>query len=599
MAKNTSIKTGGMATFAVKVNGTQIPGELRVYSILVEKKINRVPTARIVILDGEADTGKFDASSSATFLPGGTITIEAGYDAVNQQIFKGIITGQSIRIDDQIGSSLEVECYDVAVKMTVGRKSHTYSKKRDSDIITSIASNYSGISAIVASTNTAWPEQVQYYVTDWDFILTRAEANGMIVTALDGQLTVDKPDADTSSVLTIQFGDNLLEFSADLNAISQLGNVKASTWDYKNQVIASTEAANDHDGPGNLTSKKLAEVIGLADYELQTAAPLENADLTDWCKAQLVKSEYSKIQGEVKFQGTALVAPAKYITLQGVGDRFNGDHLVSGIMHDISEGNWVTVASFGLPVGWFIEQPDVVAQPASGLLPAARGLLNGTVKKMYDDPENQFRILVDVPLFGVGGHGIWARLTNFYSTNGAGAFFMPEVGDEVILGFLNEDPRYPIILGSVYNGQKNPPFTGLQPDEKNTLKAIVSKSGMYIQFNDDKKILTITTPQNNTIIIDDDQAQIKVIDQNNNIVLLSSDGITVTSFKDITLTADGKVNITGKQGVTIKAPGGDVEVKGINIKETADSQYSSEGGQLSKITGGMELVLQSAMIMIN
>ena len=55
---------------------------------------------------------------------------------------------------------------------------------------------------------------------------------------------------------------------------------------------------------------------------------------------------------------------------------------------------------------------------------------------MYEDPDSQFRILVSVPLFDPNGEGIWARLTNFYSTNGAGIFFLPEVGDEVVLGFL-------------------------------------------------------------------------------------------------------------------------------------------------------------------
>ncbi len=80
--------------------------------------------------------------------------------------------------------------------------------------------------------------------------------------------------------------------------------------------------------------------------------------------------------------------------------------------------------------------------------PAVRGLINGTVKKMYDDPLGQFRVLVDVPMFNNYGEGIWARLANFYSTSGAGAFFMPEVGDEVVVGFLNEDPCSPVILES-------------------------------------------------------------------------------------------------------------------------------------------------------
>ncbi|NTE05722.1 type VI secretion system tip protein VgrG [Agrobacterium tumefaciens] len=599
MAATDIITSGGIATYSIKMDGTPIPDIFRVYSFTIDKKINQIATARMVIQDGMADTGTFDASSSETFKPGGKITIEAGYDETTQLIFSGIITGQSIRIDEMVGSALEVECRDAAIKMIVGRKSLTYSQQKDSDIIQQIIGNYSDLTADVSATTTVWPEQVQYYVTDWDFILARAEINGLVVNSINGKVSVQDPAATPTPVLTISYGDNLMAFHADLNAVSQLAAVEASTWDYKNQVISSQQAENRVDGPGNITSKQLAQVIGLENYQLQTTAPLETTDLTGWCKAQLTKSEYSKIQGTAKIQGTSLTEPGTYVTLAGLGDRFNGNHLVSGVMHDFSNGNWVTEVTIGLPPTWFIEEPDVMAQPASGLIPGARGLFNGTVKKMFEDPDTQYRILVNVPLFDANGAGIWARLSNFYSTNGAGAFFMPEVGDEVILGFLNEDPRYPVILGSLYSSTKNIPFTGLSPNEKNTTKAIVSKSGIYLQFDDDKKVFTIDTPGKNTIVLSDDAQKITITDQNKNTVTMSSDGIVMQSPFNISIQADQTVTIQGKTGVKVLAPGGDVEISGINIKETADSQYSCEGGEMAKINSGMELALKSAMIMIN
>jgi Rhs element Vgr protein len=599
MAASTNISAGGVATFVVKVGGNPIPDELLVLSVLVEKKINRIALARIIILDGQADTGKFDASSSATFLPGADLTVEAGYDSQNTLIFKGIITRQSIRIDDMVGSTLEVECRDAAVRMVVGRKSLTFSKQKDSDIISSIINTYPGLSANITATTTVWPEQVQYYVTDWDFILARAEVNGMVVTTLNGTVSVIKPDANTTPVLTVKYGDGLMEFNADLDSVNQLGNVKASTWDYKNQVVATGEAASSYAGPGNLSSKTLSEVINLADYQLQTTAPLENADLSNWSEAQLIKSGYSKIQGEAKFQGTSLVDPGKYITLQGLGDRFNGDHLISAVVHNLSDGNWLTEVSVGLSPVWFIDDPDVMSPPAAGLLPGVRGLYNATVLKIYDDPDAQFRILVNIPLFDPNGAGIWARLSNFYSTSGAGAFFLPEVGDEVILGFLNEDPRYPIILGSMYSGNKIKPYADMVPNQKNSLKGIVSKSGLFIEFDDENIVLTIETPNKNKFVLSDKDKQILLQDQNQNSITMSSDGITIKSPKNITITADQNVNITGTQGITGAASGGDIQLSGINIKETADVQYSAQGSETAQINSGAELTLKSAMIMIN
>ncbi|AYL99035.1 type VI secretion system tip protein VgrG [Mucilaginibacter celer] len=590
---------GGLVTFTIKVNGSPIADALSVLSIHIEKKVNRISTARIVILDGEANTGKFDASSSATFVPGGTVSIEVGYDTKNSVVFTGIITGQSLRIDELVGSALEVECRDAAVKMIVGRKCLSFNQQTDSDIMSSIISTYSGLTANVTSTSATWPQQIQYYATDWDFILARAEANGFIVTTLNGTVAVFAPDANTTSVLTIAYGDGLMEFNADLNAINQLSDATASTWDYKTQAVITGQSACSYAGPGNLSSKTLSAVVGLSTYGLQTAGNIQSADLTGWTKAQLVKSSYSKIRGEAKFQGSSLVDPGTYITLQGLGDRFSGDHLVSAVSHDISDGNWLTEVSVGLSPNWFTEEPDVMAPPASGLLPGARGLISGTVKQMYEDPDSQLRILVSVPLFDANGAGIWARLSNFYSTSGAGAFFLPEVGDEVILGFLNEDPRYPVILGSVYSSSTIMPFSGLSPNEKNSMKAIVSKSGIAVKYDDENIVFTIATPATNTIIVSDKEKSITIQDQNQNSIVMSESGITIKSAKDINIQADQNVNITGNMGVKVTASSGDVAVSAMNIKENADMQYSAQGGEMAQVQGGMELTLKGAMVMIN
>jgi Rhs element Vgr protein len=599
MSVSTEIKSGGIATFVVKVNGTAILDELSVLSVHIEKKVNRIASAKVTILDGEANTGEFDASSSSTFVPGAAISIEAGYDNNNVVVFSGLITSQTIRIDNLVGSALEVECRDNAIKMIVGRKSLTYSKQKDSDIISTIIGNYSGLSADVTATTTTWPEQVQFYVTDWDYILALAEANGLIVTTLNGKISVFPPGKTTTSVLSVTYGDTLLEFNAKLNAVTQLGNATASSWDFKTQAVVNGTASANVAGSGNLTTKKLSEVIGLADYQLMTSAPIESTDLTNWSKAQIIKSEYSKIMGEAKFQGTNLIDPGKYMTFAGLGDRFNGDYLIGGVVHDLSQGNWVSEVTLGLSPLWFTEEPDVMAPSASGLVPGAKGLFNATVKKMYEDPDSQYRILVNVPLLDPNGEGIWARMTNFYSTSGAGAFFMPEVGDEVILGFINEDPRYPIILGSLYSSTTIKPFAGLDPNQKNTTKAIVSKSGISVQFDDEKKIWTVATPNKNTIIISDEDKKITIKDENENSIVMSNSGIDLSSQKNINITANQNVTIKGNQGVNIQSSGGDVAIKGLNIKENADMQYSAQGGQMAQVSGGMQLTLKGAMVMIN
>ena len=137
---------------------------------------------------------------------------------------------------------------------------------------------------------------------------------------------------------------------------------------------------------------------------------------------------------------------------------------------------------------------------------------------------------------------MWTRLANFYSSSGFGAFFLPEVGDEVIVGFLNEDPCYPVILGSLYSTNRKP-YSLLDPNADNSHKAIVTKSEMRMVFNDKDKVLTITTPAGNIIELDNKNKQSKIQDENSNSMVMSSTGIAIKSPKTINIEAEQKVVI--------------------------------------------------------
>jgi Rhs element Vgr protein len=591
-------ESGDLVTFTVKVDGAAVPQEYQVHSVHIEQALNRISYAQIMVIDGSATKKTFTASAGSTFVPGKKVVIEAGYDSKNKSIFEGIICGQNLRIDSEIGSMLTVQCKDTAVKMTVGRQNAMYNKVKDSDVMTKLIGNHAGVSAEVTATTTKWPSMIQNYCSDWDFLLSRAQVNAMVVSTLNGKVAVFEPGKNSQSVLTITYGDSLYSFDGDLDAVTQLASVKASAWDPKTQKVVDGKASNTLAGPGNLSSKELSGVVGLSEFKLQTTAPEAQGDLTGWAKAQMLRSSYSKIIAQVRFQGSDKVKPGTFITLAGLGERFDGDHLVCSVVHDISDGNWFTDAKLGLSADWFIAEPDVVAPAASGLLPGIEGLYNATVKKIYDDPDNAYRIQLNLPLLDPAGDGVWARLSNFYSTNNAGAFFLPEVGDEVIVGFLNQDPRYPVILGSVYSA-KNKPFSELSPNQKNSHKAIGSNSRLRMVFNDEDVILTLTTPNKNIVTLDDKNKQISIKDQNGNSIVMSDSGIDMMSPKNINISADQEVTIKGKMGVSIEASSGDVASKGLNIKENASFNYEAKGGAAATVQGGASLTLKGAMVMIN
>jgi len=391
-----------------------------------------------------------------------------------------------------------------------------------------------------------------------------------------------------SADLQVTYGEDLIDFDADIDASTQLKEVKATTWDSKQQKVDEAQApAKLVTKQGNLKANDLAEVLGLKSYRLQTNAQMDSDFLKNWAESRQLKSDLARVRGRMRFQGSEKARIGGVIALAGVGDRFNGDVFVTSVRQDISKGNWSTEVEFGLPEEWFAEQHELMASAASALVPGVQGLQIGVVKKLHEDPEGNYRVQVSVPLLQAETEGVWARLAKFYASDGIGALFIPEIGDEVVLGYLNSDPAHPVILGSLYSSKHKPPY---EPEEKNNTKAIVTRSELKIEFDEDKKIITIITPAENKIVLNDDGKSILLQDQNDNRFELKPEGILMSSPRDIEIKADGKI--------TVKAQG-DIDIEGMNVSNKATAAFSADGNATSELTSSGQTTVKGAMVMIN
>lgn len=577
-------------------NGRKIDDSYGVISATIQRRINSIPYAKIVLKDGDMASGDFTISNTADFKPGQEIKIEAGYGDTEDTVFEGIVVKHKIKITGTNASQLVVEARDKAVKMTIGRKNANYVDAKDSDIIKKLIGNYNGLTADVKATDTQFKELVQYYCSDWDYMLTRAETNGLWVIADDAKISVQPPETDSTAALQVSYGKDLIEFEAEMDARTQLTGVTGTSWDMKTQEIVQQEASNPSlNDQGDISSAELAGVIGLESYNIQTSAPLPKTGLKSWADAQMLKSGLAKIRGRMKFQGSAKAKPGKLIAVKRVGNRFNGKVLVSAVRHDISKGNWLSEVDFGLAPGWFIERTDVVAPPASGFLPGVEGLQIGIVKKLDEDPEGEYKIQVAVPVLHTEKEGIWARLATFYGSDSIGAFFIPEIGDEVVLGYCNNDPCHPVILGSLYSSKRRPPET---PTAENNIKAVVTRSKLKIEFDDEKKIITLETPGGNLIAIDDDDKSILLKDQNDNKIKMGTDGISLDSPKDIKINARGKISITAVGSIETSSKA-DVTVEGLKIDNNAKTSFCAKGSASAELSASGQTTVKGALVMIN
>ncbi|MBL0701110.1 MAG: type VI secretion system tip protein VgrG [Desulfosarcina sp.] len=586
----------GVIKLSILSGGDEIDGTYKVVSVTINKKINMIPFAKIILQDGDVSEGDFPISNKDDFKPGAEIEIKAGYDQDTEILFKGIVVKHGIKITNDNFSRLVIECRDKSVKMTVGRKNANFVNFKDNDVITSIIENYSDLSSDIKSTNTTYKELVQYYCTDWDFMLSRAEVNGMLVLVDKAKISVKPPDTDSVPELKVTYGNDLIEFQAEIDARTQLKGVKGIAWDPKIQDVVEQDGADVIlNKQGDLATADLADVVAPESFRLQSAISLEKTGLKAWADSQMIKAGLSRIIGRMKFQGNSKAKHGGLIEVSGVGNRFNGNVFVSSVYHDISNGNWLTEVGFGLPPDWFAEKRDIEAPPASGFLPGAEGLQVGIVKKLDEDPEAENKIQVAVPVMQAETEGVWARLASFYGSSSFGAFFVPEIGDEVVLGYFNNDPCHPVIIGSLYSSKNAPPY-GLTAD--NYTKAIVTKNKLKIEFDDENKVITIESPGKNRITISDEDKSILLEDQNNNKVELGSGGISMESPKDIKLTAKGKISIdaTGEAGITSK---GDVNIKGLNVNNAADVGFVAKGNATAELSASGQTTVKGAMVMIN
>ena len=595
MAESPTHNAIGVISLKVLSNGSEIDDAMEVLSVQVEKRINRIASAKLVLLDGDMPEQDFPVSNEDTFKPGNEIEIKAGYAGKEETLFKGIVVRHGIKIDSGNFSRLELECKDKSVAMTVGRKNANYVDLKDSDVIGKLIQQYAGLKSSVDATSVKHGELVQYYCTDWDFMLSRAEANGLLVMVDEGKVSVLKPQA-KAATLKVTYGEDLIDFAADIDAGTQLKKVEAASWDAAEQkLVEQTAGPGSVNKQGNLKSADLHKVLGLASYRLQTNAPLQEKELSDWAESRQLKADFARIRGRMRFQGSAKARIGESIELAGVGKRFNGDVFVTSVHHDISKGNWITEAGFGLAGDWFAEQRELMAPPASALVPGVQGLQIGVVKQIHQDPDNNYRIQVVVPLLAAETEGVWARLSKFYASDGIGAYFLPEIDDEVVLGFLNSDPANPVILGSLYSGKRKPPYT---PEEGNNTKAIVTRSELKIEFDEEKKVITITTPANNKMVFNDEKKTILVQDQNDNKVELKPEGIEMSSPKDIEIKATGNIHLQADANIEVKATG-DVDVKGMNVNQNADAAFTAKGNASAELSASGQTTVKGAMVMIN
>lgn len=586
----------------IKIDGQVLSSTYEVFKIETFKEINKLSRARVQILGGDYTKNTFDESESALFNAGNEIEIQFSYDQKPAVVFEGIILKHSISISEgymrrKTKSKMVIECVDKAVLLKNSFTDTVYTEKTDDQIINNLINKVSGLTSSVESTTYEHPVLPKYNIDDWSFILERAKYNGLLVLNSNNKVTVKDPSVgEITPEVTITNGGGTLSFEAHLDSNNQYDKIQLEGRDSFSEEVFTKSGADPNEVVTN--TKNNAKIISKksSPSELNVNLPydVDANELKVLADALTKVSRLQRVSGRTKFKGVLEIDLDTVVALSGFGNRFDGNVYVSAVSHQIEEGRIFTDIEFGLKEDFFT--PKNIFD-RNQLVNSITGLHLGKVLQIHNDPNNQYRIKVELPILNDLGNGIWAKLTQPYTGGGnGGTFFIPEVGTQVVVSFVGNDSRHPVVLGCLYNDSMKP-YQSIE--EENNFKAFVTKNDLKIQFDEGEKEIMISTPGGNEITLNDENSEITIKDSSNNQIKASSSGIDLKSSGKLNIDASDGISISSGGNITVDAKINNLSLKGNNISSNATSKFAVDAVSAMNLSSSGIAEIKGSIIKIN
>lgn len=219
-----------------------------------------------------------------------------------------------------------------------------------------------------------------------------------------------------------------------------------------------------------------------------------------------------------------------------------------------------------------------------------------------EDPENLGRVKLEFPWRDADDESYWARIATEMTGDGYGTYFLPEVEDEVLVGFENGDIHSPIVIGSLWSGNRKPPEDNA--DGNNDVRKIETRSGHVVEFddNDQEGAVRIETAAGHTVVLDDASGSESVaiedkagnsleMDSNAGEVAIEANTELSLSAPTIELSADGELTVDSS---------GTLEMSGdAQTKVSSKGQLNVESTGIMGIDASGPLQIQGAIIQLN
>jgi uncharacterized protein involved in type VI secretion and phage assembly len=574
----------------------------------------------------------------------------AGGGTAPKPLLHGVVTALEVELDET-GTFTVVRGLDESYRLFRGRRVASYQNMTLADICAQVAQRAGLRPGTVDVAGPVLEHIAQPNITDWEFVRGLAEEAGAQAYVRDGQLHVTRP-AEASGApdgsaradrnpLVLEMGSNLLRCRAGVSAAEQVSEVEVRGWDVqaKKPLVGRAAAGTSPTLRLGVTAAQVSAPFGEARFVVTDTAYGAQAQVDQAAKALAERIAGSFAELEAVIRGNPEVRAGSAVALNAVGKPFEGRYTVTSSRHvfDAVRGyeTWITVSGqqerslFGLTGGG---AGGGGRGPGGGS--RCNGLVSGTVTDTQD-PDRSGRVKVRFPWLSDEYASDWARTAQPGGTGGWEAL-VPEVGEEVLVGFEHGHLDRPYVLAGLYNGKDRPTAggggagrggggaagapaaggpgrTGDRVDATSgavNRRAFASKSGNRLELLDaadgprgvrlltgDGKLTIDLNPQGTVIVVSSDGSV--TIEAKEQVSVRAARGMALDAGQgSLELTGDS-VSLTSRSGVRVDGGNGGVKLSAGGAVDVQGAQVAVSGTQRTDIKGGGSCSISAAMVMIN
>ncbi len=512
-----------------------------------------------------------------------------------QTVFDGEIV--SIGIDQNIErpdtSELTVIALDLSHRLGSQTRVRTFQNQTYADVVRTIASEQ-GLRAEIGELPVRFDYLIQT-TTNFAFLNEIAFRCGC-QWRVDGRKLIFKPRA-SSAAVAVKYGDDMRRFKARFTAQNEATNVSVRSWDpLSKTVITGTATVSNLRSQAEGGKAPTLATTGRSDgrptagaFHASSLIAVSSDEATELAESLGSRIASSDLSARCECVGRPEINAGSTVSISGVGTKLSGDYYVTNVEHRFGRDDMTTTFTTGDGraagiVDLLGGTPDRVS--AFG----QNGLTIGIVTN-NKDPDGIGRVRVKFPALSDEEESWWARTVTPGGGSNSGLMFMPQIGDEVLVGFEHGDLRRPYVLGGLWGPKAKPPTASetFLSQNKVIQWGLRTAAGATLAFRGGDqpadKHFKVALADGTTQYLGSDK--VEIIAQNKSIELKSGPAsILITDRGDIQLKGVN-IKIDATQGVTID---------GLTIAAKGKTSCSVEGSASLNLKGGATAGLEASGI---